>query len=92
MEMNTRLQVEHPITEFITGQDLVEWQLKIANGQRLPLKQDQLKIRGHSIEARVYSEDPFSFLPGRGTVDYYNFPSKNYISSSLIIKFRKCEN
>jgi 3-methylcrotonyl-CoA carboxylase alpha subunit len=58
MEMNTRLQVEHPISEMITGQDLVEWQLKVASGQRLPLTQDQLKINGHAFEARIYAENP----------------------------------
>jgi len=58
MEMNTRLQVEHPITEMITSSDLVEWQLKVAAGQRLPLTQDQLTIKGHAFEARIYAESP----------------------------------
>lgn len=85
MEMNTRLQVEHPVTEMITGLDLVEWQLKIASGQKLPLRQEDLAINGHAIEARVYSEDPFSFLPGRGTVDYYKEPSDVRIDSGVLL-------
>lgn len=69
LEMNTRLQVEHPVTEMITGFDLVEWQIKIAEGQPLPIQQDQLLLKGHAIELRVYAEDPRSgFLPQAGKV------------------------
>ncbi|MEE4245684.1 MAG: acetyl/propionyl/methylcrotonyl-CoA carboxylase subunit alpha [Kangiellaceae bacterium] len=76
MEMNTRLQVEHPVTELITGQDLVEWQLLVANNQPLPLTQDQLKINGHAFEARIYAEDPNQdFLPQTGTVEFLQTPN-----------------
>ncbi|WP_323012013.1 acetyl/propionyl/methylcrotonyl-CoA carboxylase subunit alpha [Castellaniella sp.] len=75
MEMNTRLQVEHPVTEAITGQDLVEWQLRVAAGQPLPLTQDQLQIQGHAIEARVYAENPDKdFLPSIGHLDVLQWP------------------
>lgn len=75
MEMNTRLQVEHPITEAITGQDLVEWQIMVAEGQSLPLSQDEIDVMvdGHAIEVRLYAEDPFSgFLPATGDVRLFN--------------------
>ena len=75
MEMNTRLQVEHPVTEAITGLDLVEWQLRVAFGEKLPKTQAQLKIKGHAIEARVYAENPEKgFLPAIGTLSHLRFP------------------
>ena len=75
MEMNTRLQVEHPVTEAITGLDLVEWQLLVASGEPLPLKQEQLRITGHAIEARICAENPDNqFLPATGQLKVYGLP------------------
>ncbi|NOY13353.1 MAG: acetyl/propionyl/methylcrotonyl-CoA carboxylase subunit alpha [Deltaproteobacteria bacterium] len=78
MEMNTRLQVEHPVTELITGQDLVAWQLQVAAGQPLPCRQEDLSIHGHAIEARIYAEDPTrEFLPSIGSLRHLRFPAEN---------------
>jgi len=75
MEMNTRLQVEHPVTEAITGLDLVEWQLRVASGEPLPLKQEDLRITGHAIEARICAENPDNnFLPATGALNVYALP------------------
>ncbi len=76
LEMNTRLQVEHPVTEEITGQDLVEWQVRVARGERLPKLQDELTINGHAIEVRVYAEDTLNgFVPDIGKLERYRIPS-----------------
>uniref|UniRef100_A0A452QY67 Methylcrotonyl-CoA carboxylase subunit 1 n=1 Tax=Ursus americanus TaxID=9643 RepID=A0A452QY67_URSAM len=75
MEMNTRLQVEHPVTEMITGTDLVEWQLRIAAGEKIPLSQEEISLQGHAFEARIYAEDPDNnFMPGAGPLVHLSTP------------------
>ena len=84
MEMNTRLQVEHPVTEAITGLDLVEWQIKVARGEKLPKAQDQLAIRGHAMEVRLYAEDPArDFLPQTGALHHLKFPDEARVDSGI---------
>jgi 3-methylcrotonyl-CoA carboxylase alpha subunit len=84
MEMNTRLQVEHPVTEEITGQDLVEWQLRVASGEKLPKKQDELSINGWAIEARLYAEDPAKgFLPSVGPLDHFDLGDEGRIETGV---------
>ncbi|OQX38760.1 MAG: hypothetical protein B0D91_03115 [Oceanospirillales bacterium LUC14_002_19_P2] len=78
MEMNTRLQVEHPVTEMITGQDLVKWQLRVADGQTLPLSQNQVSVNGHAVETRLYAEQVAQdFMPAAGDIAYLSFPAES---------------
>jgi 3-methylcrotonyl-CoA carboxylase alpha subunit len=93
MEMNTRLQVEHPVTEAITGLDLVEWQLRVANGEKLPLQQQDLQINGHAIEARICAENPDKqFMPAIGDINVYALPEhvafQNASDSSSAVSVR----
>jgi 3-methylcrotonyl-CoA carboxylase alpha subunit len=84
MEMNTRLQVEHPVTEMITGLDLVEWQLRVAAGEKLPLRQEEIRLGGHAFEARIYAEDPArGFLPATGTLHMLDFPDDARVDSGV---------
>ena len=84
MEMNTRLQVEHAVTELITGVDLVEWQITVANGGKIPIKQDEIQRKGHAIEARLYAEDPEKdFLPSPGVLRHLAFPLRRHLSELI---------
>ncbi len=87
MEMNTRLQVEHPVTEMITGTDLVEWQLRVASGERLPQLQDDLTIHGHAIEARIYAENPETgFLPSIGQLQHLRMPAAAEFTRDSVVR------
>ncbi|MGI9085445.1 MAG: acetyl/propionyl/methylcrotonyl-CoA carboxylase subunit alpha [Aeromicrobium sp.] len=87
LEMNTRLQVEHPVTEEVTGLDLVQWQLDVAAGRELPLTQDQIRLRGHAIEVRVYAEDPYAgFLPQSGTVEELAWSSDARVDAAFDVR------
>jgi len=84
MEMNTRLQVEHPVTEMITGQDLVEWQLRVASGEPVPMQQEMLAINGRAVEARLYAENPVTgFMPSTGRLDRLRYPAGVRIDSGV---------
>ena len=84
MEMNTRLQVEHPVTEAVTGIDLVEWQILVAGGSPLPMSQEGIRCRGHAVEARLYAEDvPKGFLPATGTLEHLSFPPEVRVDSGV---------
>lgn len=74
MEMNTRIQVEHPVTEWITGVDLIEWQIRVADGEKLAFKQEDIKMKGHAIECRINAEHPFKFTPSPGKIELYHAP------------------
>ena len=86
MEMNTRLQVEHPVTEEITGVDLVEWQLRVASGEPVPLKQEELSINGWAMEARLYAEDPITFLPSIGPLEVLRLPEDEDLFAELRVE------
>src|SRR5699024_5159141 len=83
LEMNTRIQVEHPITEEITGIDIVEMQIHIANNKELPIKQEQITRNGHAIEARIYAEDPVRFFPSPGTITSHILPEGEGIRNDI---------
>jgi pyruvate carboxylase subunit A len=87
LEMNTRLQVEHPVTEIITGLDLVEQQIKVARGEKLEFAQEDLKIKGHAVELRIYAEDPLdNFMPSVGLLERYRTPQGKALGWMMVLK------
>ncbi|MFD1735710.1 acetyl/propionyl/methylcrotonyl-CoA carboxylase subunit alpha [Bacillus salitolerans] len=94
LEMNTRLQVEHPVTEMITGLDLVEWQIRVAKGETLPLSQESIQQQGHSIEFRIYAEDPNTYMPSPGIIERFSYEEQKgvridlgYVGGSTVTPF-----
>src|SRR5699024_8228169 len=86
LEMNTRIQVEHPVTEEITGFDIVKMQIQIANGETLPIDQQSVSIQGHAIEARIYAEDPKTFFPSPGHISKFQLPEGKHVRNEVTVE------